>query len=118
MRYSVKKFLKARNIDPQTIDVEALWDSSLTQKENFRILREEASKRGKLYKNNSEEYAERYRDERINNIYRDHVVSEVESKRSLRAIATDRALKAPVTSDIEKWRRNPNKYDLKGNNRV
>lgn len=38
-KYQIEKMLKAKGIDPATIDYSALWDSSLSRSEGFDLLR-------------------------------------------------------------------------------
>jgi len=39
--YQIKKMLKSKGIDPSTIDYRAMWDSSLTPRENIDIIKRE-----------------------------------------------------------------------------
>jgi hypothetical protein len=40
-RYQLEKMIRAKGIDPSVIDFKSMWDSSLTRKESFDIVRKE-----------------------------------------------------------------------------
>ena len=103
---ATRKFLRSRGIAPDTVDIKAQWDTSLTRSENYRLLERKYKKK---------DYSRR----NINNQTMRYLTG-VHNNRSIHSQITDEKRKAkkrfknPTERQIGLWLKRPNRYDIIG----
>lgn len=105
----INEEIRKRDIDPQIIDVYALYDDTLTYSENLNaIMKKVTTLKRNSIKNGDFRYIKR--------------IETVSDRRKKNALLQDNIRTADNTFELDtltkpqlnKWKRNPNRYDIKG----
>lgn len=116
-KHTVKKKLRNRGIQPEKIDLEAELDSSLTLTENIQNLENKYGKlqrTGRNFRGRQAQAQKQRRDQvkkeakRINK-KRPKYNRYVDATKTAETVYAD-----PSERQFQKWKQNPNKYDIKG----